>query len=179
MRWWRKLLTVLGLSNDARIHVRASDIEVTITGEPELVRQVLEVVRSEIERHQVKKRRATLAPGAMIPSGVPSPSMMAPPTDSLIVPAELDDMDSPYAIPEHRPADQQSQSESSDDTGSGRRDDLETEPTRVGEDGGGFDATTQPPFEDPPQRFGEEITSSSSRPESASRRPPGRPRSRR
>lgn len=83
-----------------------------------------------------------------------------------------------YAIPEHRPAEQQSLSESSD-TGSGRRDDLETEPTRVGEDGGGFDATTQPPFEDPPQRFGEEITSSSSRPESASRRPPGRPRSRR
>lgn len=119
MRWWRKVLAVFGLSNDARINVRASDIEVVITGDRELVHAVLEVVRVEIERLQLlKKRRATLAPGQGLV------------TDSLIVPTELDDMDSPYAIPEHRVA---------EDSGSGLtptpqpREDLETLPTKVGQ----------------------------------------------
>ena len=41
MPWWRKLLALLGLTEDARVRVRAPGIEVVITGDPDLAKRVL------------------------------------------------------------------------------------------------------------------------------------------
>jgi hypothetical protein len=118
--WWRKLLALLGLSNDARVRVRAPGIEVILTGEPELVRAVLHVVKAEIERVHRIRRMGGARPGAPIPPAPPGAVQPAPlppgasgsrrrtgsnsDSQQIVLPSELDDMDSPYAIPEHRPA---------------------------------------------------------------------------
>lgn len=126
MPWWRKLLALLGLTEDARVRVRAPGIEVTLTGNAELVRSVLSVVKSEIARHNTKKRLEARGEGpkagvAPAPAPAPAASRRAapPPTAALgetqsdsqiVLPSELDEMDSPYAIPEHHaaPADEDS-----------------------------------------------------------------------
>lgn len=93
MPWWRKFLALLGLTDDARVHVRASGIDVVITGDPKLVRRVLEAVRDELEGRRKKSKKG----------GLP----VKFDTDShMVLPSELDDMDSPYIIPEHRAADE-------------------------------------------------------------------------
>jgi hypothetical protein len=92
--WWKKFLAMLGLTDDARVHVRAKGIDVVITGDPKLVRRVLEAVRSELENRGRKKR-----------TPASSNKDIKWETDShMVLPSELDEMDSPYIIPEHRPA---------------------------------------------------------------------------
>lgn len=89
MPWWRKFLALLGLTDDARVHVRASGIDIVITGDPKLVRRVLEAVREELEGRRKKSKKG------VIPVKFDTDSHM-------VLPSELDDMDSPYIIPEHR-----------------------------------------------------------------------------
>lgn len=82
-------MALLGLTDDARVHVRANGIDVVITGDPKLVRRVLEAVRDELEGRRKKSKR------------INGPIKFD--TDShMVLPSELDDMDSPYIIPEHR-----------------------------------------------------------------------------
>lgn len=95
MNSWRKLLALLGLSTDARVHVRARGIDVVITGEPELVRHLLGTVTTEIEAWRRREKEGR--------RGIPGRTKRKPKTVSEVVrPSDLDDMDSPYAIPEHR-----------------------------------------------------------------------------
>lgn len=91
MSWWRDILRVLGLTTDARVHITAPDIEVVLTGDPELVRALLPVVKGELEvlaadRHKRSRRNRRL----------PSKE------EQIVRPSELDEMDSPYAFPEVR-----------------------------------------------------------------------------
>ena len=89
MPWWRKFLALLGLTDDARVHVRASGIDIVITGDPKLVRRVLEAVKEELEGRRKRSKKGVLP--------------VKFDTDShMVLPSELDDMDSPYIIPEHR-----------------------------------------------------------------------------
>lgn len=67
--------------------MRAPGIEVTITGEPELVKQVLEAIKAELAQ---KKRPREDARGRAV---------LGP----AVRPTALDELDSPYAIPPHRP----------------------------------------------------------------------------
>ena len=67
--------------------MRAPGIEVTITGDPELVRQVLEAVKAEL----AQKKRGREDPRAR------------PALGPAVRPTALDELDSPYAIPPHRP----------------------------------------------------------------------------
>lgn len=119
MPWWRKLLALLGLTEDARVRVRAPGIEVVITGDPDLAKSVLSVVKQEIAR-QTSKRRGdgAVAPSSRGPAALVAPAAPArasAPTASnnaaakrkkaghsqVVRPSDLDEMDSPYAIPEH------------------------------------------------------------------------------
>ena len=104
MNWLRKLLTLMGLTRDARVNIRAPGIDVTILGDPDRVRQMLGVVKNELERTH-RRRRADSRARTPLPAGsVPAPVITT--RDSQVVrPAELDEMDSPYAIPEHHPVD--------------------------------------------------------------------------
>ena len=79
------MLRVLGLSNDARVHISAPGIDVVITGDPQQVRSLLSVVRNELER------------------GARRNQLKAPQGSQVVQPTELDEMDSPYAIPEAEP----------------------------------------------------------------------------
>ena len=90
----RRLLALLGLSNDAKVNVRTEDVDVTILGSPEQVQAVLEAVRGSLEQILAGKSGRRLSdPEASFGLN----------TESLIVrPTELDEKDSPYAIPEHR-----------------------------------------------------------------------------
>lgn len=118
MPWWRKLLALLGLTEDARVRVRAPGIEVVITGDPDLAKRVLAAVKQEIARQTSKRRSdgapapssrgpaalvAPAAPGrAAAPTGSSAASRRKKPGHSQVVrPSDLDEMDSPYAIPEH------------------------------------------------------------------------------
>lgn len=86
MGLWRDILRALGLTNDARVQISAPGIDVVITGDPEQVRQLLGVVKHELER--VASRRVGEGRWKDVP-------------DSQVVrPTELDEMDSPYALPE-------------------------------------------------------------------------------
>lgn len=87
MSLWRNILRVLGLSSDARVHISAPGIEVVLTGEPEQVRALLGVVKHELERNA----RATNG-RRRLPSN----------EEQIVRPTELDEMDSPYALPEAR-----------------------------------------------------------------------------
>ena len=100
MNTWRKLLGMLGLSKDARVQVRSQDIEVTIFGEPEKVRRMLEVVKNGLESdHRARRLKSRSPSGRRVHSTSGQPS-----TDSQVVrPSDLDEQDSPYAIPEHHP----------------------------------------------------------------------------
>jgi len=118
--WWRKLLALLGLTEDARVRVRAPGIEVIITGDPDLAKKVLAVVKQEIA-HQSSRRRGDsvmASPAQQAQAQQPQmPRQMAAPQpqasggrnkkkaghSQVVRPSELDEMDSPYAIPEHAP----------------------------------------------------------------------------
>ena len=105
MDWWRKLVAILGLSTDARVNVRARGIDVTIIGDADEVRSMLEVVKGELENRHRRRLRARAGSIGITTTGMDSLN-----TDSQVVrPSELDEMDSPYAIPEHRtvPPDQE------------------------------------------------------------------------
>ena len=98
MDWWRKLVAILGLSRDARVNVRARGIDVTIIGDADEVRSMLAVVKDELENRH--RRRLRARSGSV---GVTTTGLHTLNTDSQVVrPTELDEMDSPYAIPEHR-----------------------------------------------------------------------------
>lgn len=111
MPWWRKLLALLGLTADARVRVRSAGIEVVITGDPDMVRAVLHVVKTEIGKHgstrrggsqarPLAERVPTRAPGAVaVIQGKP---IVEASDSNIVLPSDLDEMDSPYAIPEHR-----------------------------------------------------------------------------
>lgn len=93
---WKAILRALGLSNEARVRISAPGIDVVVTGDPEKVRAMLSTVRQALEkdprmltrgRGRPKHRRRTMHP--------------MPASDSQVVrPTELDEMDSPYALPE-------------------------------------------------------------------------------
>lgn len=136
MPWWRKLLALLGLTEDARVRVRAPGIEVVITGDPDLAKNVLAVVKAEISRSSRRRTESVPAPRAQTgmgggtggvaatvaiagPSSLPAPAPRAggaaaaaaaagarkrkPGHSQVVRPSDLDEMDSPYAIPEHIP----------------------------------------------------------------------------
>jgi hypothetical protein len=75
--------------------VRAPGLEVTITGEPELVKQVLEAVKAEL----AQKRRPR-------DDARPRPAL-----GPAVRPTALDELDSPYAIPQHRPHEKPAESQ--------------------------------------------------------------------
>jgi hypothetical protein len=79
---WRDILRVLGLTTDTRVHISAPGIDVIITGEPDQVRHLLSVVKHELERVAVRADRKKIGEG------------------QVVRPTELDEMDSPYALPE-------------------------------------------------------------------------------
>ncbi len=81
MSFWRDMLRVLGLSNDARVQISAPGIDVVITGEPLQVRALLGVVKNELERSARRPQKVLR-------------------TSQIVQPTELDEMDSPYALPE-------------------------------------------------------------------------------
>lgn len=91
MGLWKSILRSLGLSNDARVRISTPDIEVTLSGDPEKVRLLLGVVRHELEMNPRLLVRATPSPKRR--RGMPVVSQVVQPT-------ELDEMDSPYALPE-------------------------------------------------------------------------------
>jgi hypothetical protein len=105
---------VLGLSGDARVHISAPGIDVVITGDPEQVRSLLGIVKYELERNARWKERRGPAP--QVAPAIAAPA--APPADAprrastrarrpggprgsqMVLPTELDEMDSPYALPD-------------------------------------------------------------------------------
>ena len=90
----RRLLALFGLSNDAKVNVRTENVDVTILGDSRQVQVVLEAVRTSLEQllHQES--------GGQLKD---PDSNFGLNTESLVVhPTELDEKDSPYAIPEHR-----------------------------------------------------------------------------
>ncbi len=87
MGLWRDILRVLGLTNDARVQISAPGIDVVITGDPEQVRQLLGVVKHELERSAARRE---VAEGRRKTVG----------TGQVVRPTELDEMDSPYVLPE-------------------------------------------------------------------------------
>ena len=91
MGLWKSILRSLGLSNDARVRISTPDIEVTLSGDPEKVRLLLGVVRHELEMNPRLLVRSTPSPKRR--RGIPVVSQVVQPT-------ELDEMDSPYALPE-------------------------------------------------------------------------------
>ena len=93
MNFARRLMAFFGLSKDARVNVRTDDIDVTIVGKPEQVQAVLEAVRSSLEII-LRARNAPRFEGGK-EFGVSTESL-------IVLPTELDEKDSPYAIPEHR-----------------------------------------------------------------------------
>lgn len=103
MGLWRDFLRVLGLSGDARVHVSAPGIDVVITGEPEQVRNLLGVVKYELERSARWRDRVPQPAGApAIAEGARRGVSLrsAGRTPQYVQPTELDEMDSPYALPD-------------------------------------------------------------------------------
>lgn len=91
-------MAMLGLTHDARINIRSKDIDITLIGDPKIVREMLGVVKEELEKRHRLKRLERAASGRFAIQGEHTLN-----TDSQVVrPTELDEMDSPYAIPEHR-----------------------------------------------------------------------------
>ncbi|MCK6545585.1 hypothetical protein L6R52_06925 [Myxococcota bacterium] len=109
MGLWSELLRVLGLSGDARVHISAPGIDVVITGKPEQVRSLLGVVKYELERSARWKERVGPSPHPPpheIPARIQPVVAAAAPQkkrvrgSQVVLPTELDEMDSPYALPE-------------------------------------------------------------------------------
>lgn len=104
MGLWRDLLRVLGLTDDARVHISAPGIEVRITGDPDQVRALLVVVKNDLERaaraRERTKRQGLHARNRLSTDGRPIPQPVASRASQYVQPTELDEMDSPYALPD-------------------------------------------------------------------------------
>jgi len=87
---WKSILRALGLSSDATVRISTPDIEVTLSGDPEKVRLLLGVVRYELEKNPRFLVRATPMPKRGRRAAI----------SQVVQPTELDEMDSPYALPE-------------------------------------------------------------------------------
>lgn len=83
MSLWRAILRWFGLYREARVQITAPGIEVTLVGEPAQVRTLTGVIRTELERKARRDRRLNNKPQSEV-----------------VLPTELDEMDSPYALPE-------------------------------------------------------------------------------
>lgn len=103
MGLWKDFLRLLGLTSDARVHISAPGIDVVITGEPDQVRALLSVVKYELERstrwRDRDPKRGAIAGGS---ERTPRDGSKARSKGSgnYVQPTELDEMDSPYALPE-------------------------------------------------------------------------------
>ena len=81
MGLWQAILRLFGLTSDTRVQISAPGIDVVITGSPSQVRSLLAVVKNELEkgpRGHIRKRFDS---------------------SEVVRPTELDEMDSPYALP--------------------------------------------------------------------------------
>ena len=83
MSLWRSILRWFGLYREARVQITAPGIEVTLAGDPTQVRALMGVIRTELERKARRGRRQNQVPESQV-----------------VRPTELDEMDSPYALPE-------------------------------------------------------------------------------
>ncbi len=103
MSMFRRLLRTLGLSSDARVHINAPGIDVVITGDPDKVRAMFGAVKNELER-QARPAVAPSSPKKPVfglgAGALDKPRRAA--SSKMVRPTELDDMDSPYALPEAR-----------------------------------------------------------------------------
>ncbi len=79
---WHAIKRWFGFHRQARIQITAPGVEVTLVGEPSEVRALLGVIRTELERRARRDHR--LRKGH----------------DDVVQPTELDEADSPYALPE-------------------------------------------------------------------------------
>ena len=82
------MLRWLGLSTETQVHIVAPGLDITIAGEPRRVRHMLRVITDELGD-----------PGSEVE---PTRSRAAPPlprTSQVVRPSELDETDSPYALP--------------------------------------------------------------------------------
>lgn len=99
MGLWKDLLRRLGLTTDARVHISAPGVEVTITGNPGQVRHLLGVVKYELERSLRWQERGQ---SRALPDAAPKRPSQPPPSSGrsgqFVQPTELDEMDSPYAF---------------------------------------------------------------------------------
>ena len=83
MSVWRSILRWFGLHQEFRVQITAPGIEVTLAGDRRQVQALMGVIRNELERKARRERRQ-----ANLDSG------------QMVRPTELDEMDSPYALPE-------------------------------------------------------------------------------
>lgn len=83
------MLRWLGLSSETRAHISAPGIDVVLSGEPRKVRHLLKVVTSALEAAVSEEERL-----ARIRLSTPS---------QVVRPSDLDEMDSPYAMPGLKP----------------------------------------------------------------------------
>ncbi len=83
MSLWRSILRWFGLYDEARVQITAPGIEVTLAGDPTQVRALMGVIRTELERRARRDRRLNQVRESQV-----------------VRPTELDEMDSPYALPE-------------------------------------------------------------------------------
>lgn len=102
MGLWKDFLRLLGLTSDARVHISAPGIDVVITGEPDQVRALLSVVKYELERStrwrdRDPKRGAIAGGNERARDGS---KVRGSKGGNYVQPTELDEMDSPYALPE-------------------------------------------------------------------------------
>ncbi|MBK8011830.1 MAG: hypothetical protein IPK13_10805 [Deltaproteobacteria bacterium] len=88
MGFLRSILRFFGLSGEARVRVRAPGIEITILGDPRRVRWVLDAVKLELERNP--RYRSLPDRARFRKEGNPR---------NVVQPTELDEKDSPYAVP--------------------------------------------------------------------------------
>lgn len=94
MGLWKDILRAFGLSDEVRVRIDAPGIDVVLTGDPHRVRALLSVVRQELEKNpEMLKKPSRSRRRRARPPGAASPSQIVQPT-------ELDEMDSPYALPE-------------------------------------------------------------------------------
>lgn len=93
---WKSILRALGLSNEARVRISAPGIDVVLTGDPEKVRAMLSKVRGELEADPRMLTRG----GPRSKSRRRAQHPMAATSSQVVQPTELDEMDSPYALPE-------------------------------------------------------------------------------
>lgn len=80
MSVFKDIARYFGFTDDTRVTISAPGVDVVITGRPDKVSYLLEVVKTEMERSSKKKKSKS----------------------DVVRPTELDEMDSPYVLPEGR-----------------------------------------------------------------------------